>query len=173
MQIFKVMNKHFLLCAILCTWFFAGNIHAQQQTTSTPDSPLYGLWTLVGENVNGKFKPTVRSNKIFKMITKDNQFMNFIITGERSLISAFGGVELRSDSVYVEKIEKSLNTTLNGEDNEMHYNIKEDNLLYVRFFLEKNALNQPLNQWYEELWIRVMMPDDKNNNIINSFENLK
>lgn len=82
--------------------------NAQQTTT------LEGLWTLAGERIDGVNVPGV-PNRSFKMIAKDKTFTNFSITHQRSFISVTGTVEILSDSVYIENVGKSMNSTLDGK----------------------------------------------------------
>lgn len=143
-----------------------GRVFAQDKDES--QSSLQGLWVLMGMRVKGEVTPQ-RNHSAFKLISPDNTFMNFMVMPQQSVITAKGTVDVVSDSVFVENVEKSVNSTLNGKTTELAYEVKNKRLLYVKFFIEKSSLGQDINQWYEEVWKLVEMPEqpqDKSGEII-------
>lgn len=139
----------------LCVQTFAQDNHESQ-------SPLIGLWVLKGVRIEGSLMPH-GSQSTFKLIASDKTFINFTVMPQNSLITAKGTIDFVSDSIFVENIDKSMNSSFNGKSNELQYQLEEENLLYVKFFVEKSSTGQNLNQWYEEVWMRVEMPVQKGN----------
>lgn len=115
---------------------------------------------LKGVRIDGGIMPQ-RGHSSFKLILPDKTFMNFMVMPQESVITAKGNMEFVSDSVFIENVEKSANSTLDGKANVLQYQLENETLLYVKFFIEKSSLGQDINQWYEEVWMRVEMPDQK------------
>lgn len=147
------MKVKLLLFTVMAT--FAITVNAQN-TNLGKKNPIEGLWVFRGQRVNGEVSLQKNLNT-FKLISTDNSLLNFVASPEKPFITLKGHVEVLSDSVFVEHIEKALNSSLNGKASELQYKIEEDRLLYVKFFIEKNSLNQPINLWFEEIWERVEM----------------
>ena len=158
----KMMLKSILVVVtfVLCVQTYAQNNGENQ-------SPLVGLWSLKGVRVEGALMPH-RGQSTFKHIASDKTFMNFMVLPQNSMITAKGTIDVVSDSVFIENIDKSINSSFNGKSNELQYQLEEENLLYVKFFVEKSSIGQNLNQWYEEVWLRVEMPEESKNKGVNT-----
>lgn len=128
-----------LCLAALC---LCASVHfvPAQKAAHTAKNPLEGLWALKGERIDGRVSPRVMNLSSFKLIAADKSFINFTVSPADAKITAKGRVEILSDTVFVEHVEQALNGTLNGKANELRYELENGNILYVKFFIEKNTL---------------------------------
>lgn len=121
---------------------------------------LEGVWTfkaLRSSNMLEKgFRPAAPGT--LKIISTDGKFTNLSVMQARTIISTDGLFKVESDSIFVESVKRSLNPSLIGKDNKLFFRMEGNNKLYIKFFLEKNALNEKMNIWMEELWEKAEMP---------------
>ena len=110
-------------------------------------------------NIESGYIPT--NPGTFKIISSDGKFTNFNNLGYNAVIGTDGLYHIESDSTYIESIKRSVIPSLVGKDNRLVYKLK-DNKLYIKFFLEKNSLNQDVNIWIEEIWEKVQIPENTN-----------
>jgi len=133
---------------------------AQTQTkTEIKKNLLEGLWLFRAQRTSNAldkgFIPTTPGT--FKMVASDGKFTNFSINGYNAMIGTDGYGHIESDSIYVESVQRSIIPSLVGKDNRLVYKLKNNNL-YLKFFLEKNTIDQDVNIWIEEIWEKIEMP---------------
>ncbi len=139
------------ICSILPT-------HAQSGIKNKANI-LEGIWLFKGQKTSDKpdmgFVPM--NTGVLKIISSDGKFTNFTPNPYKIIIGTDGIGHIESDSIYIESVKHSVIPGLIGKDNRLIYKLR-DNFLYLKFFLEKNALNQDVNIWIEEVWEKAQMP---------------
>lgn len=148
-------NIPFLLLIFICSVL---PINAQSNIENKANI-LEGIWIFRAQKTSNNsekgFIPTIPGT--FKIISSDGKFSNFSIRGYNAIIGTDGLYNVESDSIYVESIQRSVIPSLIGKDNKLVYKL-DNNKLFLKFFLEKNAINQDVNIWIEEIWEKVQMP---------------
>lgn len=121
---------------------------------------LEGIWMLKAERASNRLKmgflPVNPGS--FKIISTDGKFTNFIMKNFNTFINVDGLFHVESDTVFVESIKRSLNPSLIGKNNKLFFKMEKNNKLYLKWFLEKNFLDQKIDIWVEEVWEKVEMP---------------
>ena len=122
---------------------------------------LAGIWQLchyVSEipDVPGVLKPS----NTFKVLTDDGRIVNFtIIPGSDAIITGYGSYEQIRDNAYKESIEKNIHLPmLDNKDNILEFEMSDDGIMYLKYFIEKDLNGNELNTWFYETWKRVEMP---------------
>ena len=65
-----------------------------------------------------------------------------------------------SDHTYAESIEKNIHLPmLDNQDNVLTFELIDDKILHLKYFIEKDLNGNELNCWYNETWKRIEMPD--------------
>ena len=123
---------------------------------------LKGIWQLchyVSENPNipGSLKPS----NTFKVLSDDGRIVNFtLIPGSDAIITGYGTWEQLSDNTYKESIEKNIHLPmLDNKVNVLTFEIKDEDFLYLKFFIKNDLNGNELNSWFHETWKRLKMPD--------------
>ena len=134
---------------------------AQKKTKFKP-AELKGIWQLchyVSESpdVAGYLKPS----NTFKVLSDDGRIVNFtLIPGSDAIITGYGTWKQLTNNSYKESIEKNIHLPmLDHKDNILEFEIKDNDYLYLKFFIQKDLNGNELNTWYNETWKRVGMPD--------------
>ena len=134
---------------------------AQKKTKFKP-AELKGIWQLchyVSESpdVAGYLKPS----NTFKVLSDDGRIVNFtLIPGSDAIITGYGTRKQLTNNSYKESIEKNIHLPmLDNKDNILEFEIKDNDYLYLKFFIQKDLNGNELNTWYNETWKRVGMPD--------------
>lgn len=91
---------------------------------------LVGVWEML---YNGK--PT----GVLKVIGSDGSLVNIVSTPKGFLTTLTGSFEITSDSTYIEKIEKSINSFLNGTSNEITYKMDNASSMVIRFLVKEKT----------------------------------
>ncbi|MGL4519882.1 MAG: DUF4488 domain-containing protein [Phocaeicola sp.] len=125
-----------------------------------PTSNLAGIWQMYfyvsgSPNDPGVLKP---SNS-FKVLSAEGRFTNFtLIPTQGSIIIGEGRYHQTNDDAYVEVVERNIHLPqLNEKENVMHFTM-EDDLMHVRYFLERDVDGNEINTWCYETWKKVTMP---------------
>lgn len=118
---------------------------------------MQGVWqTCMVESVEKGYRLSL--GPLLKFISVDNTFMNIIIDTNKmgSVILVQGEYELKSDSIYVENITKSVYSVFPaGVENEISVERLHDNLIKLTFKIP--GREEP----GVEYWYRVPSPDIK------------
>lgn len=134
---------------------------AQDKAKFKP-ADLKGIWQLchyVSEvpDVPGSLKPS----NTFKVLSDDGRIVNFtIIPGSDAIITGYGTYEQLTDNSYKESIEKNIHLPmLDNKDNILEFELSDEGILYLKYFISKDLNGNELNCWFHETWKRVVMPD--------------
>lgn len=149
-----------LLIALTLT---GGSVAAQQAPQQPAErqkaSLIEGIWQFHGTRNQPDAEFRRSSVTILKILSGDGVITNLAVTPKGSAITARGTYTVESDSVYTEHIRETPgNRAIDGKKVRIFYQIRENNHLYVRFFLENDAFGAEAPATYEELWIRVGIP---------------
>ena len=104
----------------------------------------------------GELKP---SNS-FKILSDDGKFTNMVMIPHKgAIIIGSGTYRQTSPYAYIEHVEKNLHLPqLVGVDNLLEFEMKDDNVMMLKFFVKKDANGNEINSWYYETWKKVEMP---------------
>lgn len=146
----------------------ATNMLAQSIQEKTP-TILNGVWQMCfyrssSPDVVGELKT---SNSL-KILSDDGRFTNLVMMPSGAIIIGYGTYKQNSESEYTEYVEKNLHLPqLNGDKNEMHFELKEDgNLMFVKYYLTVDRDGNKIDSWCHEIWKRVVMPSAYPENIV-------
>lgn len=135
----------------------------KNKSKKVKDANLKGIWQMcvhVSESPDtpGSLKPS----NTFKVLSEDGKITNFTIVPHKgAIITGKGNYFQATDSTYHENIEQSIHLpVLNKKTNVLHFDMKEDeNLMLLKFYIEKDENDNVLDCWYKETWMRIEMPD--------------
>ena len=151
----KKLNFFTMLAAMLLV---VSGVMAQKKAKFEPAN-LKGIWQLchyVSElpNVPGVLKPS----NTFKVLS--GRIVNFtIIPGQDAIITGYGTYEQISADAYKESIEKNIHLPmLDNKDNILQFELEDDDLLHLKYYIAKDLNGNELNCWFHETWKRVEMP---------------
>ena len=156
------MKKHYFFIMLSAMLLTVAQVTAQEKTETFKPANLRGVWQMcffVSESpdIPGELKP----GNTFKVLTDDGHITNFtVIPNKGAIITGYGTYKQVSDNQYDVCIERSIHLpVLNGEVNHLQFEIKDDRLLKLKFFIEKDLNGNTVSTWYHEVWARVIMPD--------------
>ena len=122
---------------------------------------LRGIWQMCfymssDPELPGELKP---SNS-FKILSDDGKFTNMVMIPHKgAIIIGSGTYRQTSPYAYIEHVEKNLHLPqLVGVDNLLEFEMKDDNVMMLKFFVKKDANGNEINSWYYETWKKVEMP---------------
>ncbi|UFH35304.1 DUF4488 domain-containing protein [Flavobacterium acetivorans] len=152
----KKKTLHVLTLIAISSFFLAN----AQSKINEKSKALEGVWTCKAERSSNLlemgFRPAMPGT--LKIISADGKFTNIRVMQSKTVITIDGLFKVESDSIFVESIKRSLNSVLIGKENRLLFRMEGNNKLYIKWFLEKNQLNQKMNIWIEELWEKAEMP---------------
>lgn len=132
-----------------------------QQNTSFKPANLKGIWQLCHyvsdtPGVPGILKPS----NTFKVLSDDGRIVNFtLIPGKDAIITGYGTYVQLTDNSYKESIEKNIHLPmLDNKDNVLEFELSNDGLMRLKYFISKDLNGNELNSWFHETWKRVVMP---------------
>ena len=153
----KKLNFFTMLAAMLLV---VSGVMAQKKAKFEPAN-LKGIWQLchyVSElpDVPGVLKPS----NTFKVLSNDGRIVNFtIIPGQDAIITGYGTYEQISADAYKESIEKNIHLPmLDNKDNILQFELEDDDLLHLKYYIAKDLNGNELNCWFHETWKRDEMP---------------
>ena len=154
------MRKLYFFTMLTVMLFAVTGAMAQKKAKFQPAN-LKGIWQLchyVSEvpDVPGVLKPS----NTFKVLSDDGRIVNFtIIPGQSAIITGYGTYKQVTGSSYKESIEKNIHLPmLPNKDNILEFEIEDDELLHLKYFIAKDLNGNELNSWFHETWKRVEMP---------------
>ena len=155
------MKQHYSFIILAAMLLGVINVMAQETDSSFKPAYLKGIWQMcfyVSESpdIPGELKP----GNTFKVLTDDGHITNFtVIPNKGAIITGEGLYEQTSDNTYVENINRSIHLPmLNGKPNTLTFEIQENRLLKLKFYIEKDEYGNTVDTWYHEIWMRVNMP---------------
>ena len=145
---------------LVCMMLFLFGSFMQVMGQAHPISNLAGIWQMYFY-VSGT--PTdsgiLRPSNSFKILSPEGRFTNFtMIPTHSSIIIGEGRYKQTADDVFVEVVERNIHLPqLNEKENAMHFTM-EDDIMHVRYFLERDTAGNEINTWCHEVWKKVVMP---------------
>lgn len=155
------MKKLYFL--LVWTVLFIGSmaVHAQKKGDAFEPAHLKGIWQLCHyvsdqAEVPGVLKPS----NTFKVLSDDGRIVNFTVRpGYEAIITGYGTYRQLTNVMYKESIEKNIHLPmLDNKDNMIEFELVDDELLCLKYYIEKDLKGNELNTWYYETWKRVKMP---------------
>lgn len=163
------MRKRHLFIMLSAIMLTVTQVTAQEKSESFKLANLQGVWQMcfyVSESpdIPGELKP----GNTFKLLTEDGHITNFtVIPNKGAIITGYGTYKQVSGNQYDECIERSIHLPmLDGQVNHLEFEIQDDRLLKLKFFIEKDENDNTVNTWYYETWTRVIMPDKYPKNLV-------
>lgn len=132
----------------------------QMMAQAHPNSNLAGIWQMYFYVSDSLEKPGVlRPSNSFKVLSPEGQFTNFtMVPTHGAIIIGEGRYRQTNDDAYIEVVERNIHLPqLNEKENVMHFTM-EDDVMHVRYFLERDIDGNELNTWCYETWKKVIMP---------------
>lgn len=140
-----------------------------QKKKKFQEANLKGIWQMccyVSESADipGELKPS----NTFKILSDDGRITNFtVVPNKGAVMTGYGTYKQVSDGVYNENIQRSIHLPmLNNDVNVIYFEMQEDKLLRLKFYIEKDENGNILDSWYHETWMRVEMPDKYPENLV-------
>jgi len=151
------MKRRFLFI-VMALFLLSGFSKAVGQTANTS---LNGIWQMCfymsnDPNLPGELKP---SNS-FKILSDDGKFTNIVVIPNKgAIIIGSGTYKQTAPNAFTESVEKNLHLPqLVGVDNVLEFEMKDGNVMMLKFFVKKDADGNEINSWYYETWKKVEMP---------------
>lgn len=126
----KTLSKTIFVTAAFVILFCCSSFVNKDYNSATS---LKGIWELFVNN---------RPTGFLKILATDGKLTNIAMTNSGFVETLKGTYEIQSDSVYIEKIEKSVDHTLNGINNKMVYKMDNENTLTIMFFVNGHSLTE-------------------------------
>ena len=146
---------------ILAAFLLAVTGGMAQQKKNFKPADLEGIWQLchyISEEpgIPGVLNPS----NTFKVLSKDGHIINFtLIPGSDAIITGYGTYDQLSDTTYRESIEKNIHLPmLDNSDNLLQFEMGEEGIMYLKYYIQKDLNGNELNTWYHETWKRLIMP---------------
>lgn len=160
------VRHFFLLVAMLLT--AVGSLAAQDIQEKRPIN-LSGVWQMcfyssASPDIPGELKT---SNSL-KILSEDGCFTNVVMMQTGAVVIGYGTYDVKDGKVYNEYVTRNIHLPqLNGQINEMYFTLEDDgDLMYVKYYLTKDADGNKIDSWQHEIWKRVTMPDTYPSNIV-------
>lgn len=150
--------RDFFLVAFLML-LTVGSSMAQDVQEKTPIT-LHGVWQMCFYRSNSPDIPgELKTSNSLKILSDDGRFTNLLMMQTGAVILGYGTYEINNEGLYTEYVEKNVHLPqLNGEKNEMHFELKENGkLMYVKYFLKNDANGNEIDSWCHEIWQKVEM----------------
>lgn len=128
----------------------------------TKPAKLKGIWQMcfyVSEKPDAP--STLRAGNTFKILSDDGKITNFtVVPGKGAIVTGQGTYKQISDKIFRETMVKNIHLPmLDGQNNDLEFSMSEDNnVMSVKFFIEKDEQGNVIDAWYYETWRRVEMP---------------
>ena len=162
------MKSRYLFLLIAALLMSLGVSFAQEVQEKTPVT-LGGVWQMcfyhsVSPDIPGELKT---SNSL-KILTDDGHFCNLVMMPQGAIIIGSGTYKVKSPGVYTEYVEKNIHLPqLNGQTNDLYFELKENGtLMYIKYYLKNDLNGNEINSWNHEIWKKVEMPTSYPENIV-------
>jgi hypothetical protein len=165
MQTTNIMKATVSYLLFLCLLALAAGCGTSQRGVSDQKAErMIGLWEVkaIHNNNESGYKETPQG--MFKMISSDGTFMNFMSTEKGAIITVDGAYRLEGD-IYTEEIVHSFNKSQEGKHNPLQVKLSQGNFMYLRWFQPIDEFGMVQNRWIEEIWQRVRIEDLEESNI--------
>ena len=157
--------RNFILMALMM--LVASGSALAQKTEKVPVS-LNGIWQMCFYRSNS---PTVagelKTSNSLKILSDDGRFTNMVMMHHGAIIIGEGRYEMTSENSYTEIVERNLHLPqLNGKKNLMQFEMMDEGIMVVKYFLKEDINGNKIDSWCYETWKKVEMPDEYPENII-------
>ncbi len=132
-----------------------------QKEVAFQTANLKGIWQLchyVSElpDVPGVLK----ASNTFKVLSTDGSIVNFTLTpGSDAIITGYGTYTQLTGNSYKESIAKNIRLPmLDNRENVIQFELADEGLLHLKYYIEKDLDGNELNSWFHETWKRLKMP---------------
>ena len=145
------MKKLYFFTILMAMLLMVTGVMAQKKAKFQPAN-LKGIWQLCHYVSELPDVPRVLSD--------DGRIVNFtIIPGQDAIITGYGTYKQVTEHSYKESIEKNIHLPmLDNKDNILEFEIEDNDLLHLKYFIAKDLNGNELNSWFHETWKRVEMP---------------
>lgn len=129
---------------------------------------LNGVWQMCFYRSNSPdVAGELKTSNSLKILSDDGRFTNLVMMPHGAIIIGEGTYEMTSEKTYTEIVERNLHLPqLNGKKNVMEFEIKDDGIMVVKYFLKEDINGNRIDSWCYETWKRVSMPEKYPENII-------
>ena len=145
-----------------------GSVMAQDIEEKKPVS-LNGVWQMCFYSSSLPDIPgELKTSNSLKILSDDGRFTNVVMMPSGAIVIGYGTYDLKSSNVFNEYVTRNIHLPqLNGQVNEMHFDLRENgDLMYVKYFVEKDIDGNAIESWAHEIWKRVEMPTKYPDNIV-------
>lgn len=129
---------------------------------------LNGVWQMCFYRSNSPdVAGELKTSNSLKILSDDGRFTNLVMMPHGAIIIGEGTYEMTSEKTYTEIVERNLHLPqLNGKKNVMEFEMKDDGIMVVKYFLKEDINGNRIDSWCYETWKRVSMPEKYPENII-------
>ena len=129
---------------------------------------LNGVWQMCFYRSNSPdLAGELKTSNSLKILSDDGRFTNLVMMPHGAIIIGEGTYEMTSEKSYTEIVERNLHLPqLNGKKNVMEFEMKDDGIMVVKYFLKEDINGNRIDSWCYETWKRVSMPEKYPENII-------
>lgn len=129
---------------------------------------LNGVWQMCFYRSNSPdVAGELKTSNSLKILSDDGRFTNLVMMSHGAIIIGEGTYEMTSEKSYTEIVERNLHLPqLNGKKNVMEFEMKDDGIMVVKYFLKEDINGNRIDSWCYETWKRVSMPEKYPENII-------
>lgn len=129
---------------------------------------LNGVWQMCFYRSNSPdVAGELKTSNSLKILSDDGHFTNLVMMPHGAIIIGEGTYEMTSEKSYTEIVERNLHLPqLNGKKNVMEFEMKDDGIMVVKYFLKEDINGNRIDSWCYETWKRVSMPEKYPENII-------
>lgn len=129
---------------------------------------LNGVWQMCFYRSNSPdVAGELKTSNSLKILSDDGRFTNLVMMPHGAIIIGEGTYEMTSEKSYTEIVERNLHLPqLNGKKNVMEFEMKDDGIMIVKYFLKEDINGNRIDSWCYETWKRVSMPEKYPENII-------
>ena len=129
---------------------------------------LNGVWQMCFYRSNSPdVAGELKTSNSLKILSDDGRFTNLVMMPHGAIIIGEGTYEMTSEKSYSEIVERNLHLPqLNGKKNVMEFEMKDDGIMVVKYFLKEDINGNRIDSWCYETWKRVSMPEKYPENII-------
>lgn len=160
-------TRYFFLLAVMLL-MAVGNVMAQDVEEKRPID-LSGVWQMCFyRSASPDIPGEIKTSNSLKILSGDGQFTNVVMMQSGAIVIGYGTYELKSGDVFNEYVTRNIHLPqLNGQINEMHFTLGENgDLMYVKYYVEKDMDGNVIDSWKHEIWKRVEMPTEYPENIV-------
>lgn len=163
-QLYVNMKVRYFFTLLAAMLLMVPNVMAQKKSKKNfKEANLKGIWQMCSYVAPSPDSPSeLKPSYTFKVLTDDGRITNFtVIPNKGAIVTGYGSYKQVCDTIYTESIERNIHLPmLNEQVNTLYFDLKEEeDLLYLKFYIEKDEKGNVLDAWYYETWKRVEMPD--------------